>query len=124
MRAVEAGPRHTPPLREGVMRSASFGRRHLRRARPRSAVTVSLNAPGLAPLTGFSRSGGPIHDDRLGVRPNRHFSREACRGLEADGRVCPIGGAQHSIVGGGSRDPGHRLFMSGRRPYALPSTAR
>ena len=28
-------------------------------ALPRSAVAASLSAPGLAPLTGFSRSGGP-----------------------------------------------------------------
>jgi hypothetical protein len=51
---------HTPPLPEGVRAVRSSPRiGHTQRARPRSAVAVSLSAPGLSPLTGFSRSGNP-----------------------------------------------------------------
>ena len=74
MPVVEEGARQTPPLREGVMPSASVVGRQDRWARPRSAVTVSPNAPGLAPLTGFSRSGTRIQKMiRSEGSPNRLF---------------------------------------------------
>lgn len=75
MLVVEGDSRQTPPLREGVVLSASEDRRQFRWARPRSAVTVSPNAPGLAPLTGFSRSGTrTCLRIRSMCRPNRLFA--------------------------------------------------
>lgn len=56
----------------------------VRQARPRSAVTVSPTAPGLAPLTGFSRSGGRSRSSLRSVcPPNRRYVHLDCRGLEA-----------------------------------------
>lgn len=92
----------------------------VRQARPRSAVTVSPTAPGLAPLTGFSRSGTRRRSIRRSeVLPNRRYGRETCRGLEA---LCyalcakPLHSAPRRpsspYLGGG----GH--FMS-RRPRGL-----
>lgn len=92
--------------------------RHLRWTRPRSAVTVSSTAPGLAPLTGFSRSRcRSRYSLRSECRPNRRYARVSCRGLEAcdtvshEARSTALHSAPVSVLGG------RGLFM-----FAVPGT--
>lgn len=114
MPTVEGGARQTPPLREGVMPSASVVGRQSRQARPRSAVTVSPTAPGLAPLTGFSRSGDRTpRSVRSEVTPKRLFGGvPPSLGLAASGTICREPRSPRSSLGLVPGARGRGLFMS------------
>lgn len=63
-------------------------------SRPRSAITLSLAAPGLAPTGRVSLGRGDRRRQRRSeVRPNHHYGRRACRGFEACDRLLSEDGA-------------------------------